>query len=80
MTFYMFYLKEFQNIAWERLAIFEKMINSSKESIKLKIKDLEVTMLCKFCLAIKHNFDVLLGARRTLIEDIHAFIKDYAVE
>lgn len=52
----------------------------------MKIKDLvnmvtkEITKLDKFCLRLQQNVDVLLGATRTLIKDICAFNKGYAVE
>ncbi|CAI9294224.1 unnamed protein product [Lactuca saligna] len=62
------------------------MVTSSKKSIVLKIKDLvalvtkEVYKLYKFSLGIQKNVDVILGYTRTLIKDIHAFNKDFAVE
>ncbi|CAI9270750.1 unnamed protein product [Lactuca saligna] len=86
MTYYTFGITKVQNVARERHVIFGKMLTSSKESILLKIKDLvnmvteEITKLDKFCLRLQQNVDVLLGATRTLIKDICAFNKGYAVE
>lgn len=73
-------------MARERHEPFENMVTDSKESIELKIKDLvdlvskDIMKLDKFCIEIQQNVDVLLGATRTLIEDIHAFNKYYVEE
>lgn len=61
--------------------MFKKLMNTSKASIESKLKEFsdlfskEVKKLDMFCVRIKDNVDVLLGATRIMIKDTHSFYK-----
>ena len=80
---YKYEVKALQDVARERHEIFENLVNSSKVSIKSKLKEFsdwfskEVTKLKKLYESIKDKVDVLMNSSRTLIEDLSSFNKDY---
>ncbi|CAI9281327.1 unnamed protein product [Lactuca saligna] len=86
MSSFTYDIIKIKNMAHERHESFENMVTDSKESIELKIKDFvdlvskDIMKLDKFGIGIQQNVDVLLGATRTLIEDIRAFNKHYVEE
>lgn len=63
--------------------MFEKLVNSSKQSIEFKLNELqtmfdqEVAKLDKYCGKIKGSVDTLVVGIRTMIEDVQAFNKEY---
>lgn len=75
--------EKLQDGACERHALFEKLVTTSKISIELKIKEFhdmfstEFNKLDKFCENVKDKVGVLIGATRTMIEEICDFNKDY---
>lgn len=77
MSSYKFDFKEVQNVARERHELVYNRLNSLKESLDLRIKELvdlvtkEVSKLEKLWNGIPKTVKVLLGAMTTLIEDVH---------
>lgn len=81
---YKYEVKALQDVAREQHAIFGNLLNSSKESIESKLKDLwdlfskQVMNLDNFCESIKDKVDFFTSTR-TLVEYVSAFNKDYVV-
>lgn len=79
-------IKKLQDVAREFQELFEKMVNSSKTSIKSKLKEFidlfskKVKQLDMFCDKIMHMVNVLIGATTKLIEEINFFSKGYTGE
>lgn len=86
LSSFKFHFNEVQNVSWERHELLEKVVQTSKDSVKLKAKELhhlvvkEVKKINGFCTGVQKNTDVLISPTWTFTEDIRAFNLEYKEE
>lgn len=86
LSSYKYDLTDVKNVSRKRHDLMEKIVQSSKESVKFKVMELrdfmvkEVNKIDGFYAGVKKNVDALLYATVTLTEDIQVFNLEYNEE